>query len=257
MNTSVNSLSNQIIVVTGSEGLLGKTLVKYLLNNKAKVIGLDKKYSNYKKDNFIFIKTDITSKKSLLNSHKTILKKIGSPTGLVHCAAYNPKLKLNENNSVENFPIKTLEKSIEINIKGSFLVCQIFGSNMALNKKGSIILINSIYGILSPKHFIYKRKESEYFKPIDYSITKSSLINMSRYLATYWANKNLRVNTISAGGIYNNQDKSFVKQYSQNVPLGKMADKNDLNGAVYYLISNQSSYVTGANIIIDGGWSAW
>ena len=97
----------------------------------------------------------------------------------------------------------------------------------------------------------------KYFKPIDYSITKSALINLTRYLSTYWGKENIRVNSISLGGIYDNQNKSFIKKYSNNVPLGRLANKNEFNGAIYYLLSDESSYITGSNIVIDGGWTAW
>ena len=251
------NLNGKIIIVTGCEGLLGKEFTKYLCEQNAIVVGIDKKKSNFKNELFYFIQCDITSKTSVKNCLKKIKKNIGNPYGLLHCAAYNPKINVKEDNSIENYSLDKLDKSFKVNVHGTLLVCQIFGSYMAKNKKGSIIILNSIYGLVSPKHKIYETKEKKYFKPIDYSITKSALINLTRYLSTYWGKENIRVNSISLGGIYDNQNKSFIKKYSNNVPLGRLANKNEFNGAIYYLLSDESSYITGSNIVIDGGWTAW
>ena len=148
---------------------------------------------------------------------------------------------------------------MKVNVKGVFLVTQVFGSLMAKNKKGSIINISSIYGIVSPDQSLYeyKRKEGvEFFKPVSYSVSKSSLINFSKYLAVYWAKSNVRVNTLIIAGVFNNQDQEFLSSYNSRIPIGRMANSDEYNGAVVFLASNASNYMTGAELKIDGGWTA-
>lgn len=128
---------------------------------------------------------------------------------------------------------------------------------MASKKSGSIINISSVYGILSPDQRIYEYKGKPFFKPVDYSVSKSGIINLTRYLATYWAKKNVRVNTLTLAGVFNNQDEQFLRNYCAKVPLGRMARFDEYNAAVLFLASDASSYMTGSNIIIDGGFSAW
>jgi NAD(P)-dependent dehydrogenase (short-subunit alcohol dehydrogenase family) len=146
---------------------------------------------------------------------------------------------------------------MEVNLKGTFLCCRIIGGHMAANAGGSIINISSIYGILSPDQRIYEYKERPFFKPLTYSASKSAILNMTRYLATYWAKKNVRVNTLTLAGVLNNQDKVFLENYTSKVPLGRMANEDEYNGAVLFLASDASSYMTGSNLVIDGGYSSW
>jgi NAD(P)-dependent dehydrogenase (short-subunit alcohol dehydrogenase family) len=147
-----------------------------------------------------------------------------------------------------------------VNVKGIVLCCQVIGGQMAIEGRGSIINICSIYGIVSPDQRIYEYRRKTglpFYKPVAYSVSKSALLNLSRYLATYWAEKNIRVNTLTFAGVFNNQDKEFLKGYCTHVPLGRMAREDEYNGAVQFLLSDASSYMTGSNLVIDGGWTAW
>ena len=146
-----------------------------------------------------------------------------------------------------------------MNLKGTFLACQVFGPAIAENGKGSIINIASIYGIVSPDQSLYeyRRKKGEnFYKPVAYSASKSGIMNLTRYLSVYWAKKNLRVNTLTIAGVFNNQDQDFLDAYLSRIPIGRMADESQYDGSVIFLASDASSYMTGSNLIVDGGWTA-
>ena len=148
---------------------------------------------------------------------------------------------------------------MSVNVDGVYLCCKIIGSKMAKLKRGSIINVSSIYGIISPDPKIYenKNKKKKFIKPIPYSVSKSAIINLTKYLAVYWAKKNVRVNCISPAGVYKDHEPSFVKKLSEQIPLGRMALPNEFKGAIVFLASDASSFVTGHNLVIDGGRTIW
>lgn len=265
------SIEDKIAIITGGMGQLGIQFTKTLLENKAKVAVFDidiKKRNNFfksqiKNPRLKLYNVDVANKKSISQSLGKVTKNLGKPSILINNAALDstPKASVNENGPFETYEQNTLKKIIDVNLAGVIFMCQIVGGYMAKNNGGSIINISSIYGIVSPDQRIYsyrsKEGKSPFFKPVSYSVTKAGIINLSRYLATYWAKNNVRVNTLSFGGVFNNQDKQFLKGYSNRVPLGRMAKEDEYNGAILFLASKASSYMTGSNLIIDGGLTSW
>ena len=158
---------------------------------------------------------------------------------------------------IKTLPLEIWQKSIDINLTGSFLFSQEFGSVMAKQRKGVIVNISSTYGLVGTDQRIYGN--SGINAPVSYAVTKSGMLNLTRYLAAYWQGKNVRVNTLSPGGVMDKsyQNNTFIQNYSNKTMLGRMARKNEYNGALLFLLSDASSYMTGSNLIVDGGWTAW
>jgi NAD(P)-dependent dehydrogenase (short-subunit alcohol dehydrogenase family) len=159
----------------------------------------------------------------------------------------------------ENYPLELWNRSINVNLTGTFICSKIIGKEMLKNGKGSIINIASTYGINAPDQSLYKNKEDEqiFFKPPAYSASKGGVIMLTKFMAAYWGKSGIRVNTLSPGGVENGQDEFFINNYSKKTPLNRMATVDDYKGAIVFLASDASSYMTGANLIIDGGWTTW
>lgn len=261
------SLKNQVAIVTGAAGQLGGEYVKILLEAGAKVAAFDINFKNPKSSlnqiqntsNFVKYEVDITRKDSIIKAKDQVIHDLGIPEILINNAAIDapPNAKEQVTGCFEEYPEFAWDAMMDVNLKGMFLCCQVIGAEMAKNKKGSIINISSIYGLVSPDQRIYEYKPEPFFKPIAYSVTKSGVLNLTRYLATYWAKYNVRVNTLTLAGVFNNQDSTFLKNYTNKVPLGRMANVDEYNGAILFLSSQASSYMTGSNLIIDGGFTAW
>lgn len=265
------NLNGKIAVITGGLGQLGRQYTYILAENGAKVAIIDIKAQcsdeniNHlvRNDSAMILACDITNRKDLEDALERIQAKWGDPSILVNNAALDspPNSPSEENGPFETYPELSWDKVISVNLKGTFLPCQVFGGNMASKViKGSIINISSIYGNVSPDQSIYEyrmKKGKPFFKPVAYSVTKSGILNLTRYLATYWGNKGIRVNTLTLAGVFNNQDSEFLKNYLPKVPLKRMANEDEYNGAILFLASDASSYMTGSNMIIDGGWMAW
>lgn len=272
MKQDLFDLKERTIIVTGGMGQLGRQYARSLCDAGAKISIFDininhslfEHYFNdcIQSDQIIGVAVDITSRSSLEAGLLQVNKKWGVPYGLINNAAIDspPDSPVDENGPFESYPEQSFTRIMEVNVKGTVLCCQVIGGQMAIEGRGSIININSIYGLVSPDQriYAYRHKDgSPFYKPIAYSVSKSSLINLSRYLATYWADKNVRVNTLTLAGVYNNQDDEFLKGYCSHVPFGRMAREDEYNGAVQFLLSDASSYMTGSNLVIDGGWTAW
>jgi len=264
-------IKNRNIVITGSSGLLGSQYANTLSVAGANVILVDLDSIKNKKLERSLVKkygtkarsytTDISNLQEVKKLAKNVLKDFKKIDGLVNNAAYTSKGAKEESDnpygSLENFPMKIWQKSIDINLTGVFFCSQAFGKIMAKQGKGVIVNIASNYGLVGADQRIYGK--SGLNLPISYAATKGAVVNMTRYLAAYWSGKNIRVNTLSPGGVLDvtYQDKKFIKKYSERTILGRMARKDEYNGAMLFLISDASSYMTGANLIVDGGWTAW
>lgn len=269
MTRDIFNIKGRIVVITGGLGQLGRQYCNALVERGAKVAIIDlpknpqRMVEEFKEgDNLIYIPADVAEKKSLEKALREITDRWGTPYALINNAALDspPGASVKENGPFESYPEESWDKVIDVNVKGVFLTCQVIGGAMAEKNRGSIVNISSIYGILSPNQNIYKYREKQgksFFKPVAYSASKSAIVNLTRYLATYWAKKGVRVNTLTLGGVFNNQDDDFLRGYCEKVPMGRMANEDEYNGAIVFLVSDGSVYMTGSNLIIDGGWSAW
>ena len=271
MDKSVSELFNlegRVAIVTGGLGLIGKYHCRALAEAGATVIIAD--MDKFKAEEFAFElgndsiggEMDVTNPDSIKDARNHIIKKYGRIDILVNNAAINdmfenPAAAL-EQSMFENYPLEMWKKMLDVNLTGVFLCSQIFGTEMARQKKGSIINVASTYGIVGPDQSIYKDDNGEqtFYKSPAYPATKGGIIAFTKFLASYWGEKGVRVNTLSPGGVENSQKEFFIKNYSSKTPLGKMAAPYDYKGALVFLASDASAYMTGANLIVDGGWTA-
>jgi NAD(P)-dependent dehydrogenase (short-subunit alcohol dehydrogenase family) len=262
------SLKGKTAIVTGACGLIGKKHCEALSLAGANVVVADIneklsiQFAEKLGSQHMGIGFDVCDETGLIVAKDRILKKFGTIDVLVNNAAINdmfenPALAADQS-KFENYPVAMFRKSLEVNVTGVFLCSQVFGSVMAEQKKGSIINIASTYGMVGPDQNIYKDKNGfqQFYKSAAYPATKGAVINFTRFLAAYWGKNGVRVNTLSPGGVENAQDEFFVQNYSAKTPLGRMAKPTDYMGAVVFLASDASEYMTGANLVVDGGWTA-
>lgn len=267
MPVSLNNLfdlSGQVVILVGASGLLGKKYSESLSEAGANVVLADLNFSECKKlesglrkkfdVNPLAIKVDITKKQSIKDMIKKTMKCYSRIDVLINNAIFHegPSERAV---SFEKFPLSSWNKVIEVNLTGVLLCCQQVGKIMIEQKHGVIINIGSIYGLVGADQSIYGK--SGLNSSIGYAVTKSGVLNLTRYLASYWRKKGIRVNTLSLGGVENKQSLKFQKNYSKKTLLGRMANKDEYVGALLFLASDASSYMTGANLVVDGGWTAW
>jgi len=266
--TNLFSLKNKTAIVTGALGLLGRKHCEALAEAGANVVVADiaeaavEKFAEDLGDRHGGLKIDVTSERSLKAARDKILTRYGSIDILVNNAAINDMFEnpgmAKELSAFENYPLDAFKKSLDVNVTGVFLASQVFGSVMAQQGSGSIINIASTYGIVGPDQSIYRNEcgEQTFYKSPVYPVTKGAVVNFTRFLAAYWGNKGVRVNTLSPGGVENAQNEFFIQNYSAKTLLGRMAQPTDYQGALIFLASDASAYMTGANLVVDGGWTA-
>jgi NAD(P)-dependent dehydrogenase (short-subunit alcohol dehydrogenase family) len=252
--TDVFSLEGRVAVVTGGEGQLGREIVRGLQECGAKVAVFDVQAERFR--------VDVTDRSAIEAAADEVAREWGTPHVLVNAAALDapPDAPAEEVGPVESYPESAFDEVMNVNVKGTFLCCQVVGARMASEGRGSIVNISSVYGMLSPVQDLYafrRRGGEEFYKPIAYSVSKSALYNLTRYFATYWAKSGVRVNTLTLAGVWNDQPQEFLDAYTQRMPIGRMAEATEVIGPVVFLASDASSYVTGANLVADGGWTAW
>ncbi|NQW10321.1 MAG: SDR family oxidoreductase [Alphaproteobacteria bacterium] len=266
-------VTGRVAVVTGGLGQLGRQYCRTLAGAGARVAALDLAADQAAVARAFpdlvgspacpfGVTADVTDRDSLEDALARIQAEAGIPDILINNAALDspPNAALEENGPFETYPQESWRRVFSVNAEGVFLCCQVFGGAMAEAGRGSIVNVASIYGLVSPDQSLYqyrRHRGEEFYKPVAYSASKSALYNLTRYLATYWGRAGVRVNTVTLAGVFNGQDPEFLAAYEPRVPLGRMADERDYNGVMLFLASDASRYVTGSNLVADGGWTAW
>ncbi len=263
------SLKGKVAVVTGALGLLGRQHCKALAEAGAHVVVADVHdgnctvFASELTPKAIGIGVDITNKRAVEALCAATLNEFGRIDILVNNAAINDMFEnpqaAAELSKFENYPLELWKQSLDVNVTGMFLCSQVLGSEMARNRRGSIINIASTYGIVAPDQALYRKPDGSqaFYKSAAYPTTKGAVLSFTRFLAAYWGNAGVRVNSLSPGGVENAQEEYFVRSYAARTPLGRMAAPTDYKGAIVFLASDASAYMTGANLVVDGGWTAW
>jgi NAD(P)-dependent dehydrogenase (short-subunit alcohol dehydrogenase family) len=263
------SLEGETAIVTGVLGNLGPIWARALLECGARVLGLDlldeprgasRDLGQRFGDRFAVRKTDIRQPAELRSSLAFCLERYGAPTILVNNAGIDqPPQTPAATYRVEDWPMEQFRGVVDLNLSGSFGVCQVFGGEMVRAHRGSIINIGSLYASVSPDPSLYQhiRSEPPFLKPPAYGASKAALVNLTKYLAAHWAPYGVRVNALSPGGVLGNQDEAFKKKFCAKVPMGRMAEEADLVGPLLFLASAASRYVTGIELRVDGGFTVW
>lgn len=266
------SLDGRVAVVTGGAGLLGKQFSRALGEAGAGVVVADidlegaQKHTNQLINDDIqamALQVDITDPDSVDKLVTSCVDRFGRLDILVNSAALDPKfdpenITAQSSNAFETYPLEAWKNAIDVNLTGTFLVTQACAKQMLAQNYGVVINICSTYGLAGPDQRLYERPDrSQQYKPVYYTVTKAGILGFTRYLATYYASKPIRVNALTPGGIYNQHDEAFVEKYAARTVLGRMAHMDEMNGAIVFLASEASSYMTGSNLVVDGGWTAW
>jgi NAD(P)-dependent dehydrogenase (short-subunit alcohol dehydrogenase family) len=274
LRQSLFDLTGRVAIITGGTGFLGRqhaeaiasaggipVLADILLRD---TVPQNDEWKEHFGESASAIQVDITQPECVKALLSEVLDRYGRIDILINNAANNPKMENKsdtEFSRLEFFPLKQWEADLAVGLTGAFLCSQIIGSEMARRKNGVIVNIASDLALIAPDQRLYRQaglpNEQQPVKPVTYSVVKTGLIGLTRYLATYWANCGVRVNAISPGGIYNGQPDEFVQRLNNLIPLGRMAHLNEYQGAILFLCSDASSYMTGANLIVDGGRSCW
>ncbi len=266
-------LTGKTAIVTGGSGLLGAEFSRTLAEAGANVVvadinkdDADKTATNLTQAGYpaVSFGLDVTSKESCEELVADTLSRFGSLDILVNSAALDPKFDASAAEkgiapgAFEDYPLDQWNDALNVNLTGMFLVTQACVKPMIEAGKGSIINICSTYGLNGPDQRIYlKDGKRVAFKPVYYTTTKAGVMGFTKYLAAYYAETDIRVNALTPGGVYNDHDETFTKNYSAKTIMGRMAHKDEMNGALLYLASEASSYMTGSNVVVDGGWTAW
>ncbi len=268
-------LTDRFAIVTGGAGLLGSNHAQALLEKNCNVeiwdidtMSLEKTFERLTSmnlpGNLSKRIVNITEKNQVQKALQAVITENENLQILINNAALNPKLQFfaeDSSTNFENYPISTWENELAVGLIGSIICCQVIGGYMAKQKKGVILNIASDLSIIAPDQRIYEvpgvSPELQFKKPASYSVIKAGLVGLTKYLATYWAESGVRINALSPGGVFENHSPDFVKKLTNLIPMGRMATESEYHGAVQFLCSDASIYMTGQNIVIDGGRSVW
>jgi NAD(P)-dependent dehydrogenase (short-subunit alcohol dehydrogenase family) len=251
-------MRQNVCLITGGAGFLGQKYCELFLNKNYVVLCVDNNKKNLEtlkfitSKNFFIYECDITNEKKVKNLFKKINKSF-SVNVLINNAAIDavPFKKKNDN---QKFPTdKNWDIEMNVSLKGSFLMIKYFGEEMIKRKVGSIINIGSDLSVIAPNQKIYKSSYKNYIKPVTYSVIKHAMVGLTKYFASLYAKNNVRVNMISPGAIKKNQNKKFLNELKKVIPMGRLADANEILGLLFFLASSESSYITGQNVLVDGG----
>ncbi len=269
-------IKDKVVVITGGAGLIGRKHTEAVLEGEGIPVLLDifetplakakeemlAKYPGSAIETYV---ADITDRASLETVRDELLAKYGHIDGLINNAANNPKMEGGSKNmgaiQFHNLPLSMWQDDMNVGLTGAFLCCQVFGYEMEKQRSGVIINISSDYGIISPNQNIYRKEgvaeEDQTIKPVSYSVVKHGIMGLTKYLATYWGKKGVRVNTLCPASLENGQDPDFIQKLSELVPMGRMSRPDEYPATVLYMLSDASSYMTGATVVLDGGRTVW
>ena len=265
-------MTGKTAIITGAAGLLGKQFCLALAQAGANVVMADLEKKPVLENevefremglNALAVEVDVSDPDSTKSMVERALTVFGSVDVLVNSAALDPKfdsagVSAQGANAFESFSLDAWRQALDVNLTGMFLSSQAAVVPMLKQGQGVIVNICSMYGLVGPDQRLYERPDgTRQFKPVYYSTTKAGVLGFTRYLATYYAGKNIRVNALTPGGVFNDHDEVFTTQYSARTVLGRMANLDEMNGAMLFLCSDASSYMTGSNLVVDGGWIAW
>ena len=268
-------LDGRVAVVTGGAGLLGAEFCYSLAQAGASIVVADiheEKAAELAHSisasgrKALAIQVDVTQPASVQRMVSSTVEAFGSLDILVNSAVLDPKFDPQHEQSnrqghpgeFESYPLRAWDEAISVNLTGAFLSSQAAVIPMLEQGHGVIVNISSIYGLVGPDQRLYQRpNQPPQYKPVYYSVTKAGILGLTKYLATYYAGKNIRVNCLTPGGVFNQHDEEFLQAYSSRTVLGRMARKDEMNAAMLFLVSEASPYMTGANLVVDGGWPAW
>lgn len=263
-------ISGKVAVITGGSGLLGMQHALAIAKIKGIPVFVDivSRIAEERAAEIAEVygvpaaawKADITEPSQVEGLLQRILSRYGRVDILINNAANNPKMEEGKNESwtrLENFSLERWDEDLAVGLKGAFICAKIIGGEMARRRRGVVLNVASDLALIAPDQRIYRKpglgEDQQPVKPVTYSVVKTGLLGLTRYLAGYWADKGVRVNAISPGGVYNGQDDEFLSKLTRLIPMGRMARADEYQGAIQFLCSDASSYMTGANLVIDGG----
>jgi NAD(P)-dependent dehydrogenase (short-subunit alcohol dehydrogenase family) len=268
--SAVFSLDGKVAVVTGALGLLGRHHCQALATAGAHVVVADLDGSaceRYAREldrevggEAMGVALDVCDRESILRARDAILTRFHQLDVLVNNAAVNEKVEDGgERLRFETYPLEQWQRSLDVNVTGTFLCCQVLGNEMARRGRGSIVNVASTYALVAPDQRLYRKADGaqDFFKSAAYPATKGAVVALTRFVAAYWGEAGVRANALCPGGVENGQDAEFVRRYADRTPLRRMATATDYEGALVFLASEASAYMTGATLVVDGGWTAW